>query len=152
MADTKNIAVFSAKKAIKDYNEKMAGFNDIQSRMRIPSQEQKMEVPMQASLDTHMMQNGMPAQFSVKNAMAKKMGISNYIGTPEQNNMIMMGMQGQAQNKMSENAQKSEQEGRDREHSLKEREFSLREQEVAGNKQPSADEIAESLVSKYKNK
>ena len=141
-------SIYSARSAIRDYNKKFIDFQDIQARIRPPQLEQEQQTP-QESLDTYLMGQGKPASFSVKSSLAREMGVSNYIGSPEQNNSLMMGLQGRDMNKQANEKITNESNFKEKEFGLKEKELDLKKEEMITNsKVPTADEVAQTLLSK----
>lgn len=141
--------VLDAQSAIHDYNKKLGAFQEIQSRLIKPIKLQVSEQPGM-TLETMLQQNGHLATPAAKMALARKMGMSNYFGTPEQDKQLMAAYQGQAQKQGEQAKLSSENDSKQKEFGLKERELSLKEQEMKSNKPPSADEVAQSLLKTYK--
>jgi hypothetical protein len=140
------IPVFSSKAAIRDYNKKLMNFQEIQARIR-PSMEEEAQ-QAQPSLSSYLMQSGMPASFSVKSSLAKRMGVHNYTGSPEQDNALMMGMQGMDASKQQKKQFDTDTKFKEKEFGLKEKELGIKEKELETSKTPTAEEIASSLISK----
>lgn len=149
--DKKKVAVYSAKKAVTDYNKKLIQFNEVLGRMRTPEErmmmQQNQEAP-QMTLDTYLMSTGMPASFAAKAGVAKQLGMPNYTGGPEQDNSLLMALQGKTMNDQTKEAADKEHSYKTQEMGLKEQELGLKQKEIESNRQPSSEEIAQSLMSK----
>jgi hypothetical protein len=143
------IPIFSAKKAIRDFNKNMIGFEEIQSRMRAnqPPQQEMPQAEPQISLDQMLMSQGLPATLSVKMAQANKLGLKNYNGSVDHDNLIMNTMNSRAVNKQATDQVNNDNNFKDREFGLKEKELGIKEKELEANKF-TADDVADSLISK----
>lgn len=145
-------AIHTAKKAKRDFLDKVARFAEIEARMQRQKEKKELpEMPIEPGLDHHLVGQGLPAHFSVKNAIAKQMGIHNYTGTKEQDSLIMAGIQGRAMKEESESTKGMEKEKSEREHSFKEKELALKEKEMENRQKevPNADDIAQSLLKSF---
>ena len=140
-------SVFDSEAAIADYNKKLLGFNEIKQRMIKPE-----VIPMEQqgpNLDVWLGQNGKPSTFAGKMSLAKSMGMSDYTGKPEQDQVLMQMAQGSTDRQANENQMKNDNTYKDKEFALKEKELGLKEKQIESSKAPSADDIANSLMSKY---
>jgi len=140
------VAVFSAKKAIRKHNENMTNFNEIQSRLNTS---QKVIQPFQMNLSAFMAQEGMPNNFSNKLALASKFGIPNYTGKPEQDEYIINVLMGQGQKKAGQEQMNNDKQLKDKEFGFKEKELALKNKQLETSKPPTADDVANSILSKY---
>lgn len=140
--------VFTAKSAVRDYNKKAKGFQDIVGRMRVNQTEAMPaeEAELKPTLDVMLNKAGFPATFAVKSSLARSFGMHNYSGTKEQDDSLMMSLQAKLEHEANEKTAKDGQEKEKREHSYKERELGLREKELAQKNAPTADDIADSLI------
>lgn len=146
----KQYPVIDAKSAIKNHNKNAEGFKSIEARM---AQAQLNKLPIQAdetpTLDDFLAQNSLPQTFAVKSALAKKIGMDNYTGKPQQDRQIMMAMESINARESEEKGKENEGKDRDREFGLKEKELSLKEKEIESKKMPGANEIADQLMNKF---
>lgn len=145
----KKIPVFTASKAIKDYNEKVIGFQDILSRLRPQFAEPVMPMQDTQSLESIMIRSGLPSTFSSKSSLAKQFGMPNYFGTTEQDAQLAQMLQARGERMNSEQSVSTEKMNREQDLKMKDREFSLKEKELESKIQPTADEIADSILTKY---
>ncbi len=162
----KTVAIFSAKKAKRDYNDKFLKFQELQGRMKqYDSNGNQINkstgmvdqvLPAMPGLDTHMVSQGIPTTFASKQAMARNMGMNDYYGASHQDERLMMGMQAKGQNDQMKQQGDSENKRADQEFGLKEKELALKEKQSeptkpVETKMPTADDIASSLLKAYKN-
>jgi hypothetical protein len=145
----KQVAVHTADKAIHKYNENLAGFADIQSRIRVPQPEVPQEGEVRPTLNATLAQNGQPNHFSYKLAMANKAGISGYNGSKEHDDMLMGMVSAQNQQKQANEQSDNENKYKEKEFGLKERELGIKEKQMENQKGPNADEIASSILNKF---
>lgn len=152
MPDTKTVIVHSAKKAIGDLNDKYKQMQEWQGGMDRQVVRRTLKAQQQASpdLQSHLTQNAMPASFSVRTAMAKKLGIDGYLGTPEQDSLIMLAITNRGQKENEQQRTGLEMAHRDREFGLKEKELELKREQALASKAPTADEVADAIINKYK--
>jgi predicted NodU family carbamoyl transferase len=151
----KKIIVHTAEKAIKDYNKKLQSFSEIQQKIRPPMQ--KLDQPIQLTLDAYLRQQGQPSTFSIKAALAKQMGMAHYTGSPDQDNSLLMSVQGRDVNNSNRQALAKDDENREKELGIKDKEIGLKKQEMKSQKEqnkpqpaPTASQIAEEIINKLK--
>lgn len=141
--------VIDSSSAIKKFNKNVLGFQEIQSRLRPQEQPQLMTSEKPLSLNDYLIQEGKPATFSVKMAIAKQVGMPGYVGTPEQDQAILVGIQGLNQKKADRQKFETETSLKNKEFGLKEKELGIKEKEIGALKPPTADEIAGSIVNRF---
>lgn len=146
---SKKYPVIDAQSAIKDYNKKLSGFKDIQSRMNPINLNNLEEAEEGETLDDFLRSNSLPNTFSTKASLAAKIGMNDYMGKPEQDKQIMKALSSINEKESETGEKKKETENKDREFGLKEKELSLKEKEIEAKKMPGADEIANSLMNKF---
>jgi hypothetical protein len=146
----KQYPVIDAKSAIKNHNKQLEGFKGIEARMA-QAQVNRMPMPSdgQPTLDDFLAQNSLPQTFAVKSALAKKVGINDYVGKPEQDKQIMMAMESINAKETEAKGKESEDKNKDREFGLKEKELSLKEKEIEAKKMPDASSIADQIMNKF---
>ena len=157
----RKVAIFSPKMAINDFNKKLLQFTDMVGRVRTNEDRMMAKQPQnqnnETSLESYLMTMGLPASSASKIALAKEMGYTGYVGTPEQDRTLMQVLEGrnqkfndQAKNQRETQNSQIDNEFKNKEFALKEREMDLREAEVNNNKPASPEEIAQQLLSKIK--
>jgi hypothetical protein len=140
-------SIYTAKSAVKDYNKKLLGFNNIINRLRRPEEEmEEMEDPTM-TLEAQLASMGRPSNFASKLALANSIGFKGYNGTPEQDRLLMGAIQGKTANEERKSTTEMDNKYKDQEFGLKNKELDLKKEEIAGKKQASPDEIAQSLIS-----
>lgn len=139
----RKMSVFTAKKAIRNYNENLLGFNDILTQIKPREGAMMPEIAPGTHPDEVMARNGTPATFSAKRAASKDLGMSPYKGGVEEDMALgrVMGSRSQAQGEKAQSGA---------EQSLKEREFALKEKESEEQKMPTAEEIASAILKQHK--
>lgn len=147
---SKKYPVIDAQSAIKKHNENIQGFKEIERRMNKANVDKILPENEEPTLDDFLAENGLPQTFSVKMALAKKVGMGSYSGRPDEDKRIMRALTAMMAKSGEQDTKESESKNRDREFGLKEKELSLKEKEIESKKMPGADEIAQSLMSKFK--
>jgi hypothetical protein len=141
------IIVHTAKKAVQHLNKMILGHQEMSQRLNtLPKQEQ----PLQPTLEQHLLTNGLPAHLAGKVAQSRKVGMTNYNGSKEHDNLLLSILQGKGMADQAKQVQEGDQKTKDREHGLKEKELSIKEQEIKNNKAPTADEVSASLLKNLK--
>jgi hypothetical protein len=148
-------AIFTAQKALDNHTKNYVGF--MNHSMRIKQRDENLN-PLQSPtpqtptevLDALMVQSGLSTSLSAKLALAGKLGVHNYTGTPTQDNILISGLQSQTTGKQAEEAKKSEETRTNTDNEFKNRELTLKEKQLEMQKAPTADEIAQSLMSNLK--
>lgn len=138
--------VIDNESATLDYAKKLMGFQEILGRLRVPQQAQ--ETIAGSPLDSALMQQGQPTHFATKLGHARKLGMNNYTGTPEQDGQLAIGLDLQLKNDQGRRQQELDSKKSEREFGLKEKELKIKEQELSATKTPTADEIASAIISK----
>lgn len=141
--------VYSAKSAIKDFNDKSSKFQEMMRRLRVP-EEKKMPLNV-PTLDDHMRSQGLPTKLSHKLALARQVGMHDYSASEDNDRALLMAVQSMEGGSNAKNDKQREMEAADREYKLKERELDYKHKEIESRKQPTSDDIAQSLLSKYKS-
>ena len=148
---SKKYPVIDAQSAISDYNKKIDGFKQIQSRLRKRDNNgTPLDQTDEPTLDQHLMSQGMPATFSTKQALARSVGMNNYAGTSQHDKAVLMALGGKTERDNAKQKEQSEQQGKDKDYALKEKELAIKEKQATASKAPSADEIAQSLMKNLK--
>jgi hypothetical protein len=150
MSPSKQYPVIDAKSAISQHNKNTEGFREIENRM---SQARINKLPMpsdgQPTLADYLASNSLPNTFSIKAALAKKIGMPNYTGKPEQDKQIMGALTNLDAKQNETKGKEQESNYKDKEFALKEKELSIKEKEAENKKGPDADAIASSIMSKF---
>jgi hypothetical protein len=153
----KIVPIVSASKAISDFNKKLLGFSDIQSRLKVnqPVMPQQPQEEQGMTLDSYMRMNGIPVSYSTKSALASKMGMKNYSASKEHDMELLNVLGGIDQKTTIQNQSEKEQMAYDRdseyknkEFKLKNKELELKQKEIENNKMPTSDDLADKLLSK----
>lgn len=143
----KKISVFTAKKAIKDYNSNLLGFNEIVASIRPRKETISPEIAPGSNPDEVMARSGMPASFSAKRAASKSLGLNSYKGTSDDDMALGRTMQARNETRVINDKENSEKSIKEKEIALKEKQLSQATEKM---KMPTADEIAEAIIKKYK--
>lgn len=135
------MSVFTAKKAIRNYNENLLGFNDILMQIKPQEAPIKPEIAPGTHPDEVMARQGIPATFSAKRAASKELGLGTYKGGDENDASLgrVLGAKNESTNQQAENTA---------EHEMKEREMKIKESEI--QKMPTAEEIAAAILKQHK--
>lgn len=146
--------IYTSEKARNKNSENLLGFNEIQSRLKsnqpkvLVEKEQNEEQPQ--TIESLLNSHNTNSNFSTRYRLANMLGIKGYTGRDEQNLELMGLINGRASENQNTRLLMSEEDKLKADRDFKKRELDLREREIS-LKQPTKEEIAQSLLEKFNN-
>jgi len=144
--------IYTSSQAREKHIKNIKGFAEIQGRLKSNQLPKPLEVQQepQETIHSFLHQNGSSSEMSTRYRLAQKLGIKGYTGSEAHDNQMLTMLKGKQLENQSKQMKVGEEAKSKAEMEMKNREFALKEKELS-YKQPTKEEIANTLLEKYNN-